>query len=82
MATDTSPAAAARYAERLRALGPAERLAIAAGLTQGVRTLAEAGIRQRHPHAGPAEVRHRLAELLYGRETAERLFGTLPSDAP
>jgi hypothetical protein len=78
MATDTSPAAAARYAERLRALGPAERLAIAAGLTQGVRALAEAGIRQRHPDADPEEVRRRLAALLYGRATAERLLGPLP----
>ncbi len=82
MVSDTSPAAAARYAERLRALGPAERLAIAAGLTQGVRALAEAGIRQRHPGAGPEEVRRRLAALLYGRATAERLFGPLPPGDP
>jgi hypothetical protein len=33
---DTSPEAMARYADRLRALDPAQRLAIAAGLTQGV----------------------------------------------
>ena len=78
MASDTAPAAMARYAERLRALGPAERLAIAAGLTQGVRTLAEAGLRQRHPEAGPGELRWRLAELLYGRAVAQRLYGPLP----
>jgi hypothetical protein len=82
MERDTSLEAIDRYAERLRTLGPAERLAIAAGLTQGVRSLAEAGIRSRHPEAGEAEVRCRFAALLYGRAAAERLFGAVPPDAP
>jgi hypothetical protein len=81
MAGDTHPEAMARYAERLRALGPAERLAIAAGLTQGVRALAEAGLRRRHPRAGADELRWRLAALLYGRAAADRLHGPLRSDA-
>jgi hypothetical protein len=79
---DTSPEAMARYAERLRALDPAQRLAIAAGLTQGVRSLAEAGIRLRHPEAGEEEIRCRLAALLYGHSAAERLFGSVPPDVP
>ena len=79
---DTHPEAMARYAERLRGLGPGERLDIAAGLSSGVRSLAEAGIRRRHPSADEAEVRCRLAALLYGRAAAERLFGTVPADVP
>jgi hypothetical protein len=80
MPADTTPEAMARYAERLHALGPAERLAIAVGLTQGVRSLAEAGLRQRYPRAGERELRCRLAALLYGPAAAERLFGDVPPD--
>ncbi len=80
MSGDTSPELQARWAERLRALSPHERLAIAAGLTQGVRDLAEAGIRQRYPDAGEDEIRCRLAARLYGRAAAERLFGSVPAD--
>ena len=46
-----------------------------------VRKLAVAGIRQRHPFASDAEVRVRLTVRLYGRATAQRLFGAVPDDA-
>ncbi len=82
MPADTRPEAMAHYAELLGALGPAERLAIAVGLTHGVRSLAEAGLRRRYPEAGEGELRCRLAALLYGRATAERLFGSVPVDVP
>ena len=70
-----------RYHELLRAQDPAARLAQAAALTQSVRAMAVAGIRQRHPEASEAEVRVRLAARLYGRRAAERLFGAIPPDA-
>jgi len=78
---DTSPSANARYHELLRAQTPAARLAQAGALTRAVRELAVAGIRQRHPGASDAEVRVRLAARLYGRDVAERLFGSVPDDA-
>jgi hypothetical protein len=78
---DTVPAADARYHELLRTQSPAARLAQAAALTRAVRQLAEAGIRRRHPGASDAEVRVRLATRLYGRDVAERLFGSVPHDA-
>lgn len=80
MSSDTPPEVVERYRERLRDLGPAERLAIAVGLGESVRSLAEAGIRTRHPGASEAEVHCRLAARLYGREAAVRLFGTVPAD--
>jgi hypothetical protein len=80
MERDTSPSMAARYHARLGALSGARRLEIAAQLTQGVRALAEAGLRHRHPAASEAELRCRLAALLYGRGVAERLFGRVPAD--
>jgi hypothetical protein len=82
MERDTSPAAAARYFELLRARAPHERLAIAVSLSNSVRELAMAGLRTRHPRATEAELRVRYTALVYGRETALRLFGAaLPDDA-
>ena len=80
MERDTSPENLVRYRARIAAMTPAERLGIAAGLTAGVRALAEAGLRQRYPAAGAEELRCRLAALLYGRETAHRLFRGVPAD--
>lgn len=71
---------AARYDQLLGELDGARRLEIAAQLSQGVRALAEAGLRHRYPGAAPRELRCRLAALLYGRPVAERVFGPLPDD--
>ena len=78
---DTSGGADARYHELLAALPPERRLEAAMSLSRAVRSLAEAGIRERHPNASDAEVRVRLTVRLYGREAAERLFGVVPDDA-
>lgn len=78
---DTSPAANARYHELLRAMPPERRLEVAMGLTQTVRELALAGIRQRNPQADEHELQVRLTARLYGRATAVRLFGAVPEDA-
>jgi len=82
MERDTAPAVAARYDAMIGALSGARRLQIAAQLTQGVRALAEAGLRNRHPAASDGEIRCRLAALLYGRAVAERLFDSVPADVP
>jgi hypothetical protein len=82
MATvDTSPAADARYHELLRKMSPERRLEAAVRLSAGVREMALAGIRQRHPEATEEELRMRLAVRLYGRACAERMFGSVPPDA-
>lgn len=81
MDLDTAPAQAARYRDLIGALSGARRLEIAAQLSQGVRALAEAGLRHRHPGASRQELRWRLAALLYGRSVAERIFGPLPGGA-
>jgi hypothetical protein len=78
---DTSPAAAARYYELLRAMPPERRLEAAMRLSRGVRKLAIAGIREMHPEVSDEELRVRLTVRLYGREAAKRLFGTVPDDA-
>jgi hypothetical protein len=82
MDLDTAPSVAARYRERVGALPGARRLEIASQLSQGVRALAEAGLRHRYPAAPERELRWRLAALLYGRGVADRAFGPAPTDAP
>jgi hypothetical protein len=79
--TDTSPQADARYHELLRRMPPERRLEAAMRLSQAVRELAIAGIRQRHPDADEEEVRVRLAVRMYGRQQVRRLFGAMPDDA-
>jgi hypothetical protein len=79
---DTSQRQRERYLELRRSQTPAERLRTAAALSSAVRTLAEAGLRERHPGASPEEIRIRLTVRLYGRATAVRLFGDrVPADA-
>jgi hypothetical protein len=41
------------------------------------RALARAGIRSRHPQAGPEEIRRRLMGLWLGEELATRVYGPL-----
>jgi hypothetical protein len=81
LSRDTSLAALERYVDLLRAQPPHRRLAQAVALTLTVRELAAAGIKQRHPGAGPEEIRARLAVRLYGRAVAARLYGPIPDDA-
>lgn len=79
MDQDTDPRRRERYFELLRAQSPSDRLRKAGALTRAVRQLAEAGIRQAFPLADEQEVRVRLAERLYGRDVAARLFGPHPA---
>lgn len=78
---DTSPQADARYHELLRRMTPERRLEAAMRLSDAVRELALAGIRERHPKADEIELRVRLTVRLYGRVQAQRLFGAVPDDA-
>ena len=48
-----------------------------AGMSQTVRMLAMAGLRQRHPNDTPALRRRRMADLLLGPELAARVYGPL-----
>jgi len=69
-ARDTSAEAQARYVEALRRSSPEQRLAAAAAMSAEIRSLAEAGVRSRHPEYGPDEVRAAVAEILLGPQLA------------
>jgi hypothetical protein len=67
---DTSKAARRRQLEAIRAIPSAERLRIADAMSTDVRSLAEAGIRRRHPDASPEQVAWLMAKLIVGRDLA------------
>jgi hypothetical protein len=46
-----------------------------------VRTMALAGLRERHPHDSPERIRRRLADLMLGPELAERVYGPLQGES-
>ena len=60
---------------------PAQRLEATMRLSDAVRAMALAGIREQHPDAGDRELQARLAVRLYGRAMALRAFGSVPDDA-
>ena len=49
-------------------------------MNETVRTLALAGLRQRHPDDTPAQRRRRLADLMLGEDVAARVYGPLQED--
>ncbi len=71
---DTSRAQTARYFELLRQQTPAERLETAASLSAVVRELALVDIAARFPDTSIRERQWHLADRLYGRDVADRLF--------
>ena len=80
LSPDTSPQIERIQIERLRHMPVWRKLALVGEMTQTVRTLALAGLRQRHPDDTPAQRRRRLADLLLGPELAARAYGPWPEE--
>jgi hypothetical protein len=76
---DTSAEAERVQVEKWRAMSPAQRLGLALSLSQSVRALAIAGIRQRHPEASPREQLLRLALTLHGPDLATAAYPEIAS---
>ena len=75
LSPDTPPDIERLQIERLRQMPAWRKMELMAGMSQTVRTLALAGLRQRHPEDTPAQRRRRLADLLLGPELASRAYG-------
>ena len=75
--TDTRPEAERVQIELLRRAPAWRKLQMVDQLNQAARVLALSGLRQRYPHATPAELRRRLADLVLGAELAARVYGPL-----
>ena len=78
LAADTHPDVERLQIERLRQMPAWRKLALVGEMNRTVRALALAGLRQRYPEAGPAELGRRLADLALGPELAARAYGPLP----
>lgn len=66
-AFDTAPHVAALHVELYREIGPAKRAEIMAELSDALRELAAAGVRQRHPEYDEEQVRTEVLAIFYGR---------------
>lgn len=78
---DTSPENRARSYALLRALTPEQRAAKGPSLSRMVRDLVRTSLARDFPSADARELGVRFAVRLYGRQVAERLYGTVPEDA-
>lgn len=72
--TDTTPEAARRYWERVRATAPRDRLRRALKLSEQFRKLVMADIKKRNPGATERELAIAFVRRVYGDELADR-FG-------
>lgn len=70
--TDTTPRAAARYLERLKATPPRARLERALRLSEQVRAATMADVERQHPGATSDEVAVALLRRVYGDDLADR----------
>jgi len=77
---DTHPDIERLQVERLRQMPTWRKMALMAEMAQSVRTLALAGLRQRHPTDTPAQLRRHLADLVLGPELAARAYGASPEE--
>lgn len=76
--SDTAPAAATVMTELRRHMTPAQRGAKMVSLNRTCRSMAIAGIRQRHPEASDHEVSLRWAALRLDRSTMIAAYGWDP----
>ena len=60
--------------ELLRTAPPWRKMEMLAALNRSARSLALAGLRQRHPQASEAELRRLLADLLLGPDLARKIY--------
>lgn len=65
-ALDTSARVAAIHIQLYRAAGEAKRAEIMADLSDALRDLAAAGVRQRHPEYDDDQVRQEVLAVFYG----------------
>ena len=79
MLDDTSADALAVQLQVLRRIGPAGRLAMAFELSDNVRSLVEAGVRQRHSDWNDRAIEREVIRLMIGDDLFQRAFGKEPA---
>lgn len=69
--SDTSPDVEAAQRQLIREMTPAERVMLAARLSDTVRNASRRAIRRVHPEFTDRQVEHLFIELHYGKELAD-----------
>jgi hypothetical protein len=77
---DTSPEAWKVFLDLQRKMSPSEKLQRTLEWSEIIRKFAEAGMRQRYPHADEAEIRLRYARMTLGPELFRKAFGQALSE--
>ena len=80
LSPDTHPEIERLQVRRLRQMPPWRKMALLGEMSRTVRTLALAGLRQRHPDDTSAQRQRRLADLLLGPDLAAKVYGPLPKE--
>ena len=78
MLDDTTPEALAVQTQVLRRLGPAGRLAMTFDLCDNLRSLVEAGVRDRHADWDDRTVEREVIRLMIGDDLFQRAYGKKP----
>jgi hypothetical protein len=71
MSFDTNPRALALHGDLYRQIGEIGRARVAAELSDALRELVDAGVRQRHPDYDDAQVHAEVLRVFYHRRTVE-----------
>jgi hypothetical protein len=78
MNLDTTPEAEAILFKLWRETPAWRKLEMMEHLNRMARQLALAGLRRRHPDAGPEELHRLLADMILGSELAAQVYGPIP----
>lgn len=78
LSPDTDPEAERIQIEIFRNMPAWRKVQLVEDANRTARQLALAGLRQRHPDAGPEELHRRLVGLFLGEELATQVYGPLP----
>ena len=78
---DTTDDARRAQFDALRRLTPQERVRLAVDLSEELRGVVAAGVRDRHPEWGGDRVRRAVLTRLYGEEFVKQVWGSTPDGA-
>jgi hypothetical protein len=81
LSADTDPEAERVQLDIIRGMPPWRKAQLIEEAISAARDLSLAGLRSRHPEAGPQELRRRLFGLELGEELATRVYGPIGSDS-
>ena len=78
---DTSPEAEQVLLTLWRQASPERKFALIVDTTRALQEFMLAGLRERHPALGPAELRRAFADLWLGPDLARKAYGEWPGPA-